>query len=559
MTLVYRAIWTDAEHHAVRVLDDEFRAWCQSKGIEPEDLPVRGTAVFDGKRVDVRRGDAEFGQVLRVSLSEDAEAGRVWTTTATAFYRPDLGGTYWVDLDCETTPEDRIPLAAPRLVRQILEEPGDPVRGTVPLSVEPIPAVGVEAGAGVAAIVLDPERDMPIAVFSPDAQVSVGVNHERASLAARTLAGIASVYVLSPDACTEFNGHLSEGFRVYGGAVRLYQPGVDLADGANALQHRFFPVYSFDRSPRRAGQLMAARLASTQQWPDPPLQWEAMRSLVMRPSEAEIAQRVSEIARERNVNADDSDALRAEINELRELLVVADSQRDEIQRELTADRDRYRQRVADLEGEHLDDVAELVDRDRFNAALQRTIREMTLHVSGDETAGPDEEVDPAPGDLTPSTAVRLARERLPFLEIHPDAEQHVDELDEALKASTWGYTTWQGLKALNTFAQAVAAGSDEANFRIWCTRTGGFSHHKVAYSESTTVKSGGLGEHRVLPISPEVDASGRMQMLWHLKIQEGGGKNIPRLYFHDDTRGVTGKIHVGFYGPHYLMPNTKTN
>ena len=149
MTLVYRAIWTDAEHHAVRVLDDEFRAWCQSKGIEPEDLPVRGTAVFDGKRVDVRRGDAEFGQVLRVSLSEDAEAGRVWTTTATAFYRPDLGGTYWVDLDCETTPEDRIPLAAPRLVRQILEEPGDPVRGTVPLSVEPIPAVGVEAGAGL--------------------------------------------------------------------------------------------------------------------------------------------------------------------------------------------------------------------------------------------------------------------------------------------------------------------------------------------------------------------------------------------------------------------------
>jgi len=44
-----------------------------------------------------------------------------------------------------------------------------------------------------------------------------------------------------------------------------------------------------------------------------------------------------------------------------------------------------------------------------------------------------------------------------------------------------------------------------------------------------------------------------------LKIQPGGGQDIPRLYFHDDTKGTTGKIHVGFFGLHYLMPNTKTN
>jgi hypothetical protein len=45
----------------------------------------------------------------------------------------------------------------------------------------------------------------------------------------------------------------------------------------------------------------------------------------------------------------------------------------------------------------------------------------------------------------------------------------------------------------------------------------------------------------------------------HLKIAEGGGMLAPRLYFHDDTRGPTGKVHVGYIGPHEHMPNAGTN
>lgn len=558
MTLVYRAVWTDAAHHAVRVLDDEFTKWCASKGIHTDDLPRRGRLDIGDKTVDVRRGDAEFGQVLRVSLREPAEAGRIWTTTATAFYRSDLGGTYWVDLDCETSPDDRIPLAAPRLVRQILEEPGEPMRGPVSLSNKPFAALGTGSGAEVAALVLDPERDIPVAVFSPDSRVSVSVNAERAAHAATTLAGVASVHVLSPAACDAFNASLADGFRVYGGAVRMYQPGVDLADPANAVQHRFFPVYAFDRTARRAGQLMAARLANTQTWPDPPTQWNDLRSLIMRPSEAEIAQRLSEIATERAIPSDDAAALRAEVEELRELLVLADAERDELKKELTADVERFRRRAEELESEHIDDVAELEDRDLLNAALRQALRDLTRPPNADE-ADADAMEDPEAAELTPSTSIRFGRERLKFVFIHPDAEQKVDELDEAYKARPWGYTTWSGLAALNSYAKAVADGTDAANFKTWCMHTGAFSHHKVAYSESTTVKSGSLADRRMLPVSTDVDESGWIQMLWHLKIQEGGGMNIPRLYFHDDTRGTTKKIHVGFYGPHYLMPNTKTN
>jgi hypothetical protein len=47
-------------------------------------------------------------------------------------------------------------------------------------------------------------------------------------------------------------------------------------------------------------------------------------------------------------------------------------------------------------------------------------------------------------------------------------------------------------------------------------------------------------------------------MFAHMKIQSGGGGNIPRLYFYDDTDGPTGKMHVGFVGPHRHVRNTRT-
>jgi hypothetical protein len=48
-------------------------------------------------------------------------------------------------------------------------------------------------------------------------------------------------------------------------------------------------------------------------------------------------------------------------------------------------------------------------------------------------------------------------------------------------------------------------------------------------------------------------------MLSHIKVAEGGGPLAPRIYFYDDTRGPTGIIHVGFFGPHRHMPNKSTN
>ena len=79
-------------------------------------------------------------------------------------------------------------------------------------------------------------------------------------------------------------------------------------------------------------------------------------------------------------------------------------------------------------------------------------------------------------------------------------------------------------------------------------------------SESETVMSNErLRSFRLLPVTTSVDRTGTTVMEAHLKIAEGGGGNAPRMYFLDDTGGPTGKIHVGFFGPHRHMPNTKTN
>ncbi|NLG22719.1 MAG: hypothetical protein GX555_14965, partial [Actinomycetales bacterium] len=68
-----------------------------------------------------------------------------------------------------------------------------------------------------------------------------------------------------------------------------------------------------------------------------------------------------------------------------------------------------------------------------------------------------------------------------------------------------------------------------------------------------------LAEQRRFPVDTQVDPAGTTIMWSHLKIAEGGGRLAPRIYFHDDTRGVTGRVHIGFVGPHHYTENTKTN
>ena len=75
--------------------------------------------------------------------------------------------------------------------------------------------------------------------------------------------------------------------------------------------------------------------------------------------------------------------------------------------------------------------------------------------------------------------------------------------------------------------------------------------------ESETVNnSPKLRQARMFRISTDVSPSGTIYMQAHLKIATGGGNLAPRIYFHFDDEQC--RVHVGFFGPHKLVPNTKT-
>ena len=157
----------------------------------------------------------------------------------------------------------------------------------------------------------------------------------------------------------------------------------------------------------------------------------------------------------------------------------------------------------------------------------------------------------------------ISHSRLPLLcvvgAVWVEAWGEREELYGAIKSGVWGRAVWWVLRALDAFAQDrdFAPG-----FWEWCQADRSAfgwpaTPKKLAMSESETVMSSDrLRRMRVFPVDTAVAADGRIEMQAHLKVVEGGNHQIPRIYFHDDRKGVTGKVHIGFFGPHRHVKNT---
>ena len=159
-------------------------------------------------------------------------------------------------------------------------------------------------------------------------------------------------------------------------------------------------------------------------------------------------------------------------------------------------------------------------------------------------------------------AIQTAQQ-LDLIVIHPDAPQDIERLDQDEDSRLWAAKISRCLRSLNTYANHKRNGDFEGNFKTWCDNSGHDdrlnSRKFVALRESETVRKNRLlMSKRHFPIAQSISASGRIAMESHLKVVEGGGMNIPRIYFHDDTRR-TGKVYVGFIGPHDLVPNKSKN
>ena len=174
-----------------------------------------------------------------------------------------------------------------------------------------------------------------------------------------------------------------------------------------------------------------------------------------------------------------------------------------------------------------------------------------------------EEIAEAESQFTITGVIEMAREKCARVAVPNAALKEIDVLDADEKSADWARELWKGLRALNAYAEESEF--FQGGFWEWCEHSN--SEHnlwpatpkKLAMSESDTImNSGPLRRTRRFYVDSGIDPSGYIHMQAHMKISEGGGQHIPRLYFLDDAKGKTGAMHVGFIGPHRLVPTTQT-
>lgn len=527
MGLIYRAIWQDevADLHEWALA--AFRKWAQDK------YPVR---FGDGSDVDivegdveitVRRRDGDSGSVQRAVMHENKTKDR-WTTTLITLAGP--GGEQWVWVDLERVADDVFAgydVAAPRLVCSLIESGVKPRRGALKLTTLPRAYRAEEAG-DLAHLLCSSSRDLPVVVFSkPDEQDGTewveGVRR-----AARSLSGIALVVMVPPPTVGRFVDLMGRDLGVWGGALRLYLPGLSL-DEQRPWRHRYVVADKLVLNAQRPAALVGRMLSRSVAGRRAPDLYRALRPL---------------LRDEGGLAVDDVEAW----------LVEKELEIEEKEAEIV----RLGAELQASEDERLQLLEELDDsRDESNA-LRQNMMAMSAAKGGVTEAA----ADLPSGALSSSQAAEQARRLLGRVAFTSVTCRDLDDLDRVPEAMSWGDKAWQGFRALHAYAEDAAGFA--GGFYEWCKHTQHpyawpATSKKLAMGESDTVmQHPKLKAARRLAVDSAVEPSGAIYMWSHLKIAEGGGMMAPRIYFHDDTKGVTGKIHIGYFGPHKHMPNTLT-
>ncbi|MEV0751597.1 hypothetical protein [Streptosporangium sp. NPDC050280] len=135
------------------------------------------------------------------------------------------------------------------------------------------------------------------------------------------------------------------------------------------------------------------------------------------------------------------------------------------------------------------------------------------------------------------------------------------DLDHPAQSRTWAAKAWDSLRALEDFARARSGGEFAGGFYDWCAQGSpgrltiptGMLSMRESKSVVTRAK---FSDRRTFAVPPEVNPGGQVLMESHVKLRPVGYP-APRMYFHDDSGGTTGKIWIGYLGEH--LPNTRTN
>lgn len=526
------------------VVEKKLITWLRDKRYDPSGLDEGRTEIAEHVTLDRDFESGRHGAHSRWRMRETptATSGTWQSTLLVRSGSPSDEGRTWVQVDIEHQParEGTAPKRAntPNIVRSLLESL-NARDGLADVLAEPT-FVEAEDIDELIEELCDTDRRMPIVVATvPYGKDPDDWSHSVVEPLFRYLHGLAVLYILTPEAQAKCNAAL-EYHPVFGGGVRTYLPGLDPAWKPDAQRHPVMSRRTIEGNIGRAASILAAlpqRIASRQALP------------------AALSRVPRHRARPRpNPDSTDVAQLRTDNATLREMLdeaELAESRRANEIGDLHAELAKTEQGSDELRGEN----EELYDKFQESQRLIRFLRTRLEAVEDFDTYAP---ADTPAIDYPASFADLL--ERLPELPLisftgNPKITRSLD----SQWVDNWLNVAWDGLLALHHFAQACADGTVGGDFLSWCKSDAShaypFPAAKVKMRESDTVaRHPKLRNERMLPVPKSVFSEEKAFMQAHLKI--GGGNTIaPRLHFYDDCPR-SGKVYVGYLGPH--LRNTLT-
>lgn len=166
--------------------------------------------------------------------------------------------------------------------------------------------------------------------------------------------------------------------------------------------------------------------------------------------------------------------------------------------------------------------------------------------------------EPTKGPDTWQELLELAPQLLDHVQVLGSVKEPLQKLYGHASSSNWLRRTWDTLEALNAYVAAKqehgpAVLPNFATYLEWPQATDLVPRTWFRPSEVSLARlpKGALKQTRMF----EVPGLGEVFMGPHVRIGQGSGGLAPRLHFYDDTCGPTGKVHVGYIGPH--LPNWK--
>jgi hypothetical protein len=556
--LHYRSVFQVRDANPAEVAREQFALWLQELGNQEVDLSPGRRTLTEGVDLAV----AEGPDTARFRLRNSGYPVRLMTTL-TAHCEPNGAAWLWLEQEYEAsaTNVEPLKLRPPGLIRGILRRVNGH-DGLAVLTEEPqrVTAAGLDV---LIDVLCDDEHQVPVVVASTHPWRNTAEWTEMTRDLTANLTGTAAVYVLDREATDLLDGMAAfEDHKVYGGAVRTYLPGVDPASPSDAARHRVLPQARIVESPGRAKMLLT--VLPWQQARTRPLP-EALRRIDAGGFESGTKTDVARLLQEPAVVAHADPVAEGLMLRLSAALQEALSRIGHYEQQL---RDaNARRRVAEDQAYEAERQAEkeILDHDATRTELDSALDQVRWLQSELVGSGLVERAyAPVPSDQrTPQLlSVGELRHHVPRLRrVGVDADWEVAErLDESFKAATWAAKAWRALRALDDYAEARINGEFDRDFYAYCQepppgRTG-ISANVVAMTESDDTRGNRrFAAARQFTVPAEVNPEGKVHMWAHVKL-DSTGRTAPRMHFYDDTAGPTGRIHVGYIGPH--LPNKQS-